>query len=102
MGSNEYGVPFYHLPENSRYIKSEDILYEIKKIQQLKNNESKSNITSYNKSNKSKTKHNDQVYDNKKQVTIIKLKLIVCIQKSHNHLKILEITYLYKNQIILT
>ena len=34
MGSNEYGVPFYHLPENSRYIKSEDILYEIKKIQQ--------------------------------------------------------------------
>ena len=34
LGSNEYGVPFYHLPENSRYIKSEDILYEIKKIQQ--------------------------------------------------------------------
>ena len=34
LGSNEYGVPFYQLPENSRYIKSEDILYEIKKIQQ--------------------------------------------------------------------
>ena len=34
LGSNEYGVPFYQLPENSRYIKSEDILYEVKKIQQ--------------------------------------------------------------------
>ena len=34
LGSNEDGVPFYQLPENSRYIKSEDILYEIKKIQQ--------------------------------------------------------------------
>ena len=34
LGSNENGIPFYQLPENSRYIKSEDILYEIKKIQQ--------------------------------------------------------------------
>ena len=34
LGSNEDGIPFYQLPENSRYIKSEDILYEIKKIQQ--------------------------------------------------------------------
>lgn len=32
LGSNEDGIPFYQLPENSRYIKSEDILYEIKKI----------------------------------------------------------------------
>ena len=35
LGSNEDGIPFYQLPENSRYIKSEDILYEIKKIQQI-------------------------------------------------------------------
>lgn len=34
LGSDEDGIPFYQLPENSRYIKSEDILYEIKKIQQ--------------------------------------------------------------------
>ena len=34
LGSNEDGIPFYQLPENSRYIKSEDILYEVKKIQQ--------------------------------------------------------------------
>ena len=30
------GRPFRRVPENSRYIKSEDILYEIKKIQQKK------------------------------------------------------------------
>ena len=33
-GEDESGIPIYRLPENSRYIKSEDILYEIKKIQQ--------------------------------------------------------------------
>ena len=33
-GENEFGTQISKLPENSRYIKSEDILYEIKKIQQ--------------------------------------------------------------------
>lgn len=34
LGEDEYGSQIRKLPENSRYIKSEDILYEIKKIQQ--------------------------------------------------------------------
>lgn len=34
LGSDENGRTFRRVPENSRYIKSEDILYEIKKIQQ--------------------------------------------------------------------
>ena len=34
LGDDENGRAFRRLPENSRYIKSEDILYEIKKIQQ--------------------------------------------------------------------
>ena len=34
LGEDESGRRFRNLPENSRYIKSEDILYEIKKIQQ--------------------------------------------------------------------
>lgn len=34
LGEDEYGRQIRKLPENSRYIKSEDILYEIKKIQQ--------------------------------------------------------------------
>lgn len=34
FGEDELGLPYHRLPENSRYIKSEDILYEIKKIQQ--------------------------------------------------------------------
>ena len=34
MGEDDYGNTINKLPENSRYIKSEDILYEIKKIQQ--------------------------------------------------------------------
>ena len=34
LGENEDGRTIRALPENSRYIKSEDILYEIKKIQQ--------------------------------------------------------------------
>ena len=34
MGEDDYGNTIKKLPENSRYIKSEDILYEIKKIQQ--------------------------------------------------------------------
>lgn len=33
-GEDEWGIAIHNLPENSRYIKSEDILYEIKKIQQ--------------------------------------------------------------------
>ena len=33
-GEDEFGNVFKRLPENSRFIKSEDILYEIKKIQQ--------------------------------------------------------------------
>ena len=33
-GDDEYGQEYKRLPANSRYIKSEDILYEIKKIQQ--------------------------------------------------------------------
>lgn len=33
-GENEYGISIRKLPVNSRYIKSEDILYKIKKIQQ--------------------------------------------------------------------
>lgn len=33
-GEDEAGFPFRNIPSNSRYIKSEDILYEIKKIQQ--------------------------------------------------------------------
>lgn len=34
LGDDDNGIEFRELPENSRYIKSEDILYEIKKIQQ--------------------------------------------------------------------
>ncbi len=34
LGEDEYGRPLKMLPQGSRYIKSEDILYEIKKIQQ--------------------------------------------------------------------
>lgn len=34
FGEDDYGNTIKKLPENSRYIKSEDILYEIKKIQQ--------------------------------------------------------------------
>ena len=34
FGEDDLGRTIRHLPENSRYIKSEDILYEIKKIQQ--------------------------------------------------------------------
>lgn len=34
LGEDEFGQTIRRLPENSRYIKSEDILYEIKKIQQ--------------------------------------------------------------------
>ena len=34
LGEDDYGNTINKLPENSRYIKSEDILYEIKKIQQ--------------------------------------------------------------------
>ena len=34
LGEDEYGRTLRKLPEGSRYIKSEDILYEIKKIQQ--------------------------------------------------------------------
>lgn len=34
LGEEESGIPIGRLPEGSRYIKSEDILYEIKKIQQ--------------------------------------------------------------------
>ena len=33
-GEDEFGNVFRRFPENSRFIKSEDILYEIKKIQQ--------------------------------------------------------------------
>ncbi|MGG4129864.1 AAA family ATPase [Paenibacillus illinoisensis] len=34
LGQDEQERPLYKLPEGSRYIKSEDLLYEIKKIQQ--------------------------------------------------------------------
>jgi len=34
LGENDQGAPIYKIPAHSRYIKSEDILYEIKKIQQ--------------------------------------------------------------------
>lgn len=34
FGDDDFGYEIRELPENSRYIKSEDILYEIKKIQQ--------------------------------------------------------------------
>lgn len=34
LGEDDYGRPIRRLPESSRFIKSEDILYEIKKIQQ--------------------------------------------------------------------
>ena len=34
LGEDDYGNTIKKIPENSRYIKSEDILYEIKKIQQ--------------------------------------------------------------------
>ena len=34
FGENEYGIKFNRIPKNSRYIKSEEILYEIRKIQQ--------------------------------------------------------------------
>lgn len=33
-GEDEFGFEISRMPENSRYIKSEDVLYEIKKIQQ--------------------------------------------------------------------
>lgn len=33
-GEDEFGNTIRKIPENSRFIKSEDILYEIKKIQQ--------------------------------------------------------------------
>lgn len=35
-GEDEDGEPYYKVPDTSRYIKSEDVLYEIKKIQQRK------------------------------------------------------------------
>ena len=34
LGESEIGKKMYRVPENSRYIKSEEILYEIRKIQQ--------------------------------------------------------------------
>ncbi|EHI99666.1 hypothetical protein CDLVIII_3083 [Clostridium sp. DL-VIII] len=34
FGENEIGQMWYGIPRNSRYIKSEDIMYEIKKVQQ--------------------------------------------------------------------
>lgn len=34
LGETEYGVSYSKKPKNSKYVKSEDILYEIKKIQQ--------------------------------------------------------------------
>ena len=34
LGENDNGKTYFKIPHNSRYIKSEDILYEIKKIQQ--------------------------------------------------------------------
>lgn len=34
LEKNEYGIKLSRIPENSRYIKSEEILYEIRKIQQ--------------------------------------------------------------------
>lgn len=34
LGEDEDGIAYQRLPGNSRYVKSEDILYEIKKIQQ--------------------------------------------------------------------
>ncbi len=34
FGEDDYGNMIRNIPTNSRYIKSEDILYEIKKIQQ--------------------------------------------------------------------
>ena len=34
LGENENGRKIYRIPENSRYIKSEEILYEIRKVQQ--------------------------------------------------------------------
>lgn len=34
LGENEYGIKLNRVPEGSRYIKSEEILYEIRKIQQ--------------------------------------------------------------------
>ena len=34
MGRDERGLP-YHLPQNSKYIKSEDVLYEVKKVESL-------------------------------------------------------------------
>ena len=34
LGENEYGSRLTEIPPNSRYIKSEEILYEIRKIQQ--------------------------------------------------------------------
>lgn len=36
LGHNENGIPLFKLPEHSRYIKSEEILYEIRKMN-LKN-----------------------------------------------------------------
>ena len=34
LGENKYGAKLTTIPQNSRYIKSEEILYEIRKIQQ--------------------------------------------------------------------
>ncbi len=34
LADDENGIPIGHIPKNSRYIKSEDVLYEIKKVQQ--------------------------------------------------------------------
>ncbi len=34
LGEDENGKEIYKIPQNSRYIKSEDILYEVKKVQQ--------------------------------------------------------------------
>lgn len=34
LGENEYGKKINRVPQNSRYIKSEEILYEVRKIQQ--------------------------------------------------------------------
>ena len=34
LGEDEFGREIRSLPKNSRYIKSEDILYEVKKVQQ--------------------------------------------------------------------
>lgn len=47
LGENEYGIQLRKIPTNSRYIKSEEILYEIRKIQQdaILQESIKSNLT---------------------------------------------------------